>query len=60
MSKLSWDESVCEHAGECVKGLPEVFKIENGQFVMDENAASSEQITAVVARCPSGALRYQD
>ena len=24
--KVSWDESVCIHAGKCVQGAPEVFK----------------------------------
>ena len=32
MSKVTWDEKVCSHAGKCVGGLPEVFKIEDGNF----------------------------
>ncbi|MEJ2621853.1 MAG: (4Fe-4S)-binding protein [Candidatus Thiodiazotropha sp.] len=60
MQKLSWDENTCQHAGNCVKGLPTVFKIEDGSFVIDESAASSEEIVKVVNSCPSGALKYQD
>ena len=33
--KVSWDESVCIHAGKCVQGAPEVFKVEDGKFVID-------------------------
>lgn len=60
MSKVTWDQNVCIHAGECVKGLPQVFKIEDGQFVIDETAASESDIRATIAKCPSGALQYQD
>ena len=58
MSKVTWDEEVCIHAGKCVGGLPEVFKIEDGKFVIDESAASDDDIKKVVAQCPSGALKY--
>ena len=37
--KVSWDENVCIHAGKCVGGAPEVFKIEDGKFVIDTDAA---------------------
>lgn len=60
MSKVSWDEKICEHAGNCVKGLPSVFKVENGRFVIDENAAGADEIKAVIETCPSGALKFQD
>jgi len=60
MSKVTWDENVCIHAGECVKGLPQVFKIENAKFVIDESAASEAEIRSVVAKCPSGALQCKD
>lgn len=60
MSKVTWDEKVCIHAGKCVQGLPEVFKIVDGKFVIDESAASQDDIKSVVAQCPSGALKMQD
>jgi len=54
---IQWDAQICRHAGECVRGLPSVFKIVQGKFVIDPQAAPPEQVRAVVARCPSGALR---
>lgn len=60
MSNVSWDQDVCSHAGKCVQGLPQVFKVENGEFVIDENAASAEQIKNTVAQCPSGALQFKE
>jgi uncharacterized Fe-S cluster protein YjdI len=59
MIKVTWDESVCIHAGKCVGGAPEVFKIEDGKFVIDTSAASEDKITAVVSECPSGALKIE-
>lgn len=59
MSKVTWDESQCQHAGNCVNGLPSVFRIENGSFVIDENAAAVDEIRAVVDTCPSGALKVE-
>lgn len=58
--EINWDEKTCIHAGECVKGLPTVFKVEDGKFVIDANAASSDEIRTVVAKCPSGALSVKD
>jgi uncharacterized Fe-S cluster protein YjdI len=59
MSKVTWDEEVCVHAGKCVQGLPNVFKVEDGKFVIDESAAGADEIKSVVGQCPSGALKYQ-
>lgn len=55
--KVTWDQNVCIHAGECVKGLPEVFRIVDGQFVIDSSKASDAAVLDVVAKCPSGALQ---
>jgi len=57
--KVTWDEKVCIHNGNCVKSLPEVFKVENGQFVIRTENSSSEKITQVVNQCPSKALRIE-
>lgn len=59
MSNVTWDESVCIHAGKCVEGLPQVFKVEDGQFVINESAAGADEIKSTVEACPSGALKYQ-
>ena len=45
--KVSWDESVCIHAGKCVQGAPEVFKVEDGKFVIDTSASTEDKITDV-------------
>ena len=58
--KVSWDEDVCTHSANCVKSLPQVFKVENGQFVIDTSAASEDDIRAVVVKCPSGALSVEE
>lgn len=59
MLKVTYDAKVCAHAANCVKTLPDVFKVVNGQFVIDTTAASEEQIRKTIAGCPSGALRVQ-
>jgi uncharacterized Fe-S cluster protein YjdI len=55
--QLSWDSKACIHSGNCVKALPQVFKIENGKFVIDPTAADDGKVRAAVAACPSGALK---
>jgi uncharacterized Fe-S cluster protein YjdI len=57
--KITWDQDTCIHAGKCVQGSPNVFKIEDGQFVIDETGAPEEEIRATVASCPSGALKIE-
>jgi len=58
--KVDWDDKVCVHAGECVKNLPEVFKVEDGKFVIDQSGAVEDEIKRVVRMCPSGALTVQE
>jgi len=58
--KVTYDVDVCIHAGECVKGSPTVFKVEDGQFVIDTDAAPEAEIRETVSKCPSGALKIQD
>ena len=60
MLKVNWDESTCQHAGVYVNSLPQVFKLENGEFVIDPQAANEQQIRDVCAACPSGALTVSD
>ena len=57
--EVKWDENVCSHAGVCVTTLPNVFKVEDGNFVIDTEAASEAEIRDVVSKCPSGALSIQ-
>jgi uncharacterized Fe-S cluster protein YjdI len=37
--EVTWDSKVCIHSGNCVKTLPQVFKVENGKFVIEPSAA---------------------
>ena len=54
---VTWDESVCVHAAECVRGLPAVFDPRAKPWVRLA-AADVEAIAETVARCPSGALKF--
>ena len=58
--QVTWDKNVCIHSGNCVKTLPQVFKVENGKFVIDPSAAGDDKVRSTVAACPSGALRIKD
>lgn len=53
---VQWDSEKCCHSGLCVKTLPEVFKIKNGQFVIEPEQADDESIRKVIDQCPSKAL----
>jgi CDGSH-type Zn-finger protein/uncharacterized Fe-S cluster protein YjdI len=52
---VRYDAGVCTHAAECVRGLPAVFNTRKVPWVQPDHA-SVEEVLAVVARCPSGAL----
>jgi uncharacterized Fe-S cluster protein YjdI len=52
---VNYDDKVCIHAGECVKGLPAVFDVNQKPWVNPDGASVAE-LEAVIARCPSGAL----
>ena len=58
--KVTWDEKVCIHAGKCVEGSPDVFKVEDGQFKIDLAAGDESQVRTTVATCPSGALKIEE
>ena len=58
--KVTYDADICSHAGECVKGSPNVFKVVDGQFVIDQTADTEENIRATVGKCPSGALKIEE
>ncbi len=59
MLTIDWDANLCCHAGICMKSLPEVVRVENGQFKIDPSAAEPQAILAVVAQCLSGALQVR-
>ena len=55
---VSFDPEVCEHAAECVRGLPSVFDTKKRPWIQPDGAAAADVIE-VVGRCPSGALRIE-
>lgn len=58
--QVEWDQTKCCHAGVCVNSLPDVFKVVEGEFVIDASQASKEDVENVVNQCPSGALRINE
>jgi len=54
--QVKWNKDKCQHAGVCVKSLPNVFKVEDGDFVIDTSQASDEEIREVTNKCPAGAF----
>jgi len=57
--EVTWDSKVCIHSGNCVKSLPQVFRVEDGKFVIDPSAADDGKVRATVAACPSKALKIK-
>jgi uncharacterized Fe-S cluster protein YjdI len=54
---VTFEAARCQHAAECVRGLPEVFDIARRPWIQPDNAAA-DRTAEVVRRCPSGALEY--
>jgi uncharacterized Fe-S cluster protein YjdI len=54
-----WKPDVCEHSGNCVRGLPAVFRPGERPWIRVE-ASSSEDIRSTIDTCPSGALSYKE
>ena len=57
--KVVWNEQACCHSGNCVKTLPEVFRVENGAFVIRTENAGEDKVREVVDACPGKALRLE-
>ncbi len=53
-----WQPAKCIHSGVCARGLPLVFDPRRKPWI-ELASATSEQIVAQVARCPSGALSIE-
>ena len=56
---VSFDPAVCQHAAECVRGLPPVFDTTRRPWILPD-AAAADDVIEVVGRCPSGALQVVD
>jgi uncharacterized Fe-S cluster protein YjdI len=53
---VTFEPAVCTHSGKCLRGLPLVFDIRRRRWIAPE-AATSDEVHAQVARCPSRALK---
>lgn len=55
---VAWEPAYCIHTARCLEGLPQVFDVRARPWV-NIDAASADDVAAVVARCPTGALSYR-
>ena len=61
LADVSFDVEICQHAGECVRGYPEVFEVGRRPWIQSGYADTLNKaayLGEVIGRCPSGALRY--
>ena len=56
---VTFDAEICQHAAECVRGLPEVYDTKKRPWI-DPDGAPADAVRAQVGRCPSGALQIQE
>jgi uncharacterized Fe-S cluster protein YjdI/predicted GNAT family acetyltransferase len=60
---VSFDLDVCEHAAECVRGMPEVFNTKARPWINLEDVTTptlADKVREVIGRCPSGALHVEE
>lgn len=55
---VTWEPTRCQHATECVRGLPAVFDAGKRPWITATEASVDELVT-VIERCPSFALGYR-
>jgi uncharacterized Fe-S cluster protein YjdI len=55
---VTWQAGRCQHATECVRGLPQVFDSQVRPWI-DPSRATADEIVEVIDRCPSFALGYR-
>jgi len=53
---VEWQPRLCFHSHNCIRALPQVFDPDARPWVRLE-LASTDEVDAAVAQCPSGALR---
>ena len=56
--EVLWEPKLCIHAGNCFRGLPNVFRPQTRPWIRLE-AAPADQIAEVVMSCPTGALHFE-
>lgn len=55
---VHWEPKLCIHAANCIRALPGVFD-PNARPWVTVDAAGTDDISAAIRSCPTGALRYQ-
>jgi uncharacterized Fe-S cluster protein YjdI len=55
---VSFDPAVCQHSGNCARGLAAVFDTGRTPWI-EPDGATAEEVVAQVGLCPSGALRIE-
>lgn len=55
---IYFNKEMCEHAGNCVHGAPEVFMPERKPWIIPPEE-KMEHTIKVIQSCPSGALKYK-
>lgn len=58
--KVTYDKQTCTHSANCVKTLPSVFQVKDGEFVIVQDGASVDMIRQTVLACPSKALKIEE
>lgn len=56
---IVWQPHLCQHAGVCVRTLPDVYKPKEKPWITIGNA-TTEELKAQVNNCPSGALSFYE
>jgi uncharacterized Fe-S cluster protein YjdI/CDGSH-type Zn-finger protein len=56
--EVSFDLDICVHIGECLRGQPEVFKLNRRPWILSD-LAGADEVAEIVRLCPSGALKYK-
>ncbi|MBO0477402.1 (4Fe-4S)-binding protein [Vagococcus sp. DIV0080] len=54
---IFYSRDICEHAGKCVKGNPEVFEVGRRPWIITDNGEVNHTAD-VINQCPTGALKY--
>jgi uncharacterized Fe-S cluster protein YjdI len=55
---VAWQPALCQHAGICVKMLPQVYNPQEKPWLKIEKA-TTKQLIEQINNCPSGALSYK-
>lgn len=56
---IKWQPKVCQHAGVCVKTLPQVYNPKASPWIKIKSA-STQELKQQIAKCPSGALSFTE